>query len=62
MITITLNRPDTLFITSDGQEAQEIGAKDEIQCSLSEYDVQLIRHEGTSFFDVLRTKLKWGER
>ena len=61
-ISITLNRADTLFVTADGQEAEEITIKDEIRCSLADYDLQLIRHENTNFFDVLRSKLKWGER
>jgi NAD+ kinase len=61
-ITLVMNRADTLFVTADGQEAHELTARDEIRCSLADYDLQLIRHENTSFFDVLRSKLKWGER
>ena len=38
------------------------GTADEVQCRRSQYNVRLIRvHEG-GFFDVLRSKLKWGER
>lgn len=61
-ILLTPNRAEQLFVTADGQEAHEINMGDEVRCRLSEYDVQLIRLEQTSFFDVLRTKLKWGER
>jgi NAD+ kinase len=61
-ITIRMNRADQLFVTSDGQEAQEITVHDEIRCRLSKNSVRLIRPKTTNFFDVLRTKLKWGER
>jgi hypothetical protein len=31
-------------------------------CRKSEHKVTLFKFAGRSFFDVLRTKLKWGER
>ncbi|HEY0565385.1 MAG TPA: NAD(+)/NADH kinase, partial [Terriglobales bacterium] len=61
-ISIRMNRADQLFVTADGQEAHEMHARDEVRCRLSDHDVQLIRLNETSFFDVLRSKLKWGER
>jgi NAD+ kinase len=35
---------------------------DELLCRKSAHKVKLIRVGHGSFFDVLRTKLKWGER
>jgi len=35
---------------------------DEVHCRQSEYQVKLIRLREGGFFDVLRSKLKWGER
>lgn len=61
-IMLTPNRAEQLFVTADGQEAHEINLHDEVRCRLSEHDVQLIRLEQTNFFEVLRSKLKWGER
>jgi len=54
--------PDQMYITVDGQEALLIAVGDEVHCKRSQFNVRLIRvHEG-GFFDVLRSKLKWGER
>jgi NAD+ kinase len=35
---------------------------DELECVRSEHSVKLVRLGQNTFFDVLRTKLKWGER
>ncbi len=52
--------PNLLFV--DGQESQPLGPGDELRCRRSEYKVKLLRVGNGSFYDVLRTKLKWGER
>ncbi len=54
--------PESAFLTVDGQEGLAIDSRDEVRCRLSHYEVQLIRNHEATFFDVLRTKLKWGER
>ena len=54
--------PDQTYLTVDGQEAIDLHVGDELRCSRSEYCVKLIRLTSNGFFDVLRTKLKWGER
>jgi NAD+ kinase len=54
--------PDQTFLTVDGQEAVELRLGDELRCSRSEFCVKLIRLGENGFFDVLRTKLKWGEK
>ncbi len=53
---------DQNFLTVDGQEAIPMLAGDELLCCKSAHKVKLIRVGHGSFFDVLRTKLKWGER
>ena len=53
---------DQNFLTVDGQEAIPMVAADELLCCKSEHKVKLVRVGNGSFFDVLRTKLKWGER
>ena len=50
------------FLTVDGQEAIPIHNGDELLCRRSEHRVKLLRISPSNFFDVLRTKLKWGER
>ena len=54
--------PDQTFLTIDGQEAIELRVGDELRCRKSDYCVKLIRLGENGFFDVLRTKLKWGEK
>lgn len=50
------------FLTVDGQVGTPLVNDDVVVCRKSEYNVKLFKMAGRSFFDVLRTKLKWGER
>ncbi|HEV2276273.1 MAG TPA: NAD(+)/NADH kinase [Acidobacteriaceae bacterium] len=61
MVTIE-GVPDQTFVTVDGQEALQLRVGDQVRCCRSEYSVKLVRMGGGGFFDVLRSKLKWGER
>ena len=54
--------PDQTFLTVDGQEAVPLKVGDELRCRRSSHSVQLLRLGANGFFDVLRSKLKWGER
>lgn len=54
--------PEQIYLTVDGQEAIELHLGDELYCCRSQYTIRLVRMSGNSFFDVLRSKLKWGER
>jgi NAD+ kinase len=54
--------PDQTFLTIDGQEAILMKVGDELHCRRSVHAVKLVRLGATGFFDVLRSKLKWGER
>ena len=54
--------PDQTFLTVDGQEAVALKVGDELHCRRSQYSVPLLRLGNTGFFEVLRSKLKWGER
>lgn len=49
------------YLSIDGQVGMPMYDGDRIRCRKSEYCVQLLRLKKT-FFDVLRTKLKWGQR
>ncbi|MBM3262884.1 MAG: NAD(+)/NADH kinase [candidate division Zixibacteria bacterium] len=60
-IDIQADHPD-LMLTVDGQESLTAHAGDRIEIRRAPYTVQLIRYASRSFYDVLRTKLKWGER
>jgi NAD+ kinase len=53
---------DSVFLTIDGQVGTPIHEGDTIVCRSSSYSLRLIRPPHQMFFDVLRQKLKWGER
>jgi NAD+ kinase len=54
--------PEQTFMTVDGQEAIEVQVGDNLLCRRSDHTVNLVRLRTDGFFDVLRQKLKWGER
>ena len=51
-----------IFLTVDGQEAVPMRVGDEVRCCRSQYTVKLLRLKPNGLFNVLRSKLKWGER
>ena len=54
--------PHETYLTVDGQEAIELLLGDRITCRRSERQVHLLRLHPNGLFNVLRSKLKWGER
>ncbi|MGC2697065.1 MAG: NAD(+)/NADH kinase [Candidatus Angelobacter sp.] len=50
------------FLTVDGQVGTSLAESDLVRCQKSKLKVKLFQVGGRSFFDVLRMKLKWGER
>jgi len=50
------------YLTVDGQIGSPLEGGDAVECSIADFDVLLIRTPDKTFFDVLRQKLKWGER
>lgn len=63
IIEIICNDPDDVaFLTIDGQVGEHLKKGDRVYCRRSENSISLIRPPSQLFFDVLRTKLKWGER
>ncbi|MFL6299397.1 MAG: NAD(+)/NADH kinase [Terriglobales bacterium] len=56
------NTQEGAFLTVDGQTGVELRAGDRIVCRKSKHQVRLFRMTQRTFFDVLRAKLKWGER
>jgi len=54
--------PAESYLTVDGQVGTHLRAGDRVTCKKSDDHVILLRLKNKNFFDVLRTKLKWGER
>ena len=57
-----VSRGPGIFLTIDGQVGQPVHEGDQVLCRSSQYALRLIRPPRMMFFDVLREKLKWGER
>ena len=54
--------PHETYLTVDGQEAVELLLNDRILCRRSTRSVRLLRLHPNGLFNVLRSKLSWGER
>ena len=52
---------DEAYLSVDGQLGMPLQDGDRLHCRKSDLQVKLFRTQGT-FFDVLRAKLKWGQR
>jgi NAD+ kinase len=52
----------SVFLTIDGQIGEPLKQDDCVVCRSSLYALHLVRPPRMKFFDVLRQKLKWGER
>jgi NAD+ kinase len=50
------------YLTIDGQQGLPLEEGDVVECKKSDFKVTLFRFPKRTFFEVLRTKLKWGER
>ena len=63
VIRIVSHGPDeSVYLTIDGQVGTPIREHDTVVCRSSHYSLLLVRPPRMMFFDVLRQKLKWGER
>jgi NAD+ kinase len=53
---------DEIFVTYDGQTGYPLQKGDCVKVRKSEWRLRLVKAQARSYFDVLREKLKWGER
>jgi NAD+ kinase len=53
---------DEVYVTFDGQAGYELQPGDQLEVHRSDTPLRLVRPSTRSYFDVLREKLKWGER
>ena len=59
---ISHGEDESVFLTIDGQIGTPLRPGDVVLCRSSDYALHLVRPPRMLFFDVLRAKLKWGER
>jgi NAD+ kinase len=57
-----MNGNDEVFVTFDGQSGHALQADDVVTIERASRPLCLVRSAQRSYFDVLRQKLKWGER
>jgi NAD+ kinase len=53
---------DEIFVTYDGQTGYPLHAGDVVRIRHSERTLQLVKAPARNYFELLREKLKWGER
>ena len=53
---------DEIFVTYDGQAGYPLQKGDVVKVRKSEWRLRLVKAPARSYFEVLREKLKWGER
>jgi len=62
-IEITLREAEEpVFLTLDGQVGVELHTSDRTRIRATRQKLRLIRPAGKTYFEILRSKLKWGER
>jgi len=61
VVTVCLTSPsEDVSLTLDGQIGFPLLPQDIVEIRKSRYKMKLIKHPGKSFYEILRTKLKWG--
>ena len=58
---LVMTGQEEAYLSIDGQAGMSMLDGDRVFCRKSEYQVKLVHIKGT-FFDVLHSKLKWGQR
>ena len=53
---------DDLFVTYDGQSGYPLQRDDVVRVRIAERKLRLVKATARSYFELLREKLKWGER
>jgi NAD+ kinase len=53
---------DTVFLSPDGQQGVRLNNGDKVDARDYGMPVSLIMQPSRSYYDILRNKLKWGER
>lgn len=56
------NADDEVFVTFDGQSGHSLQADDVVEIVRAAHPLRIVRSPHRNYFDVLRQKLKWGER
>jgi NAD+ kinase len=61
-VKVRCKRGEDIVLVSDGQVSEVVPSETTVAVRKSKVYVHLVRSGRRSFFEILRTKLKWGER
>jgi NAD+ kinase len=62
MVAVTLDsRGRDVYLTLDGQVGQSLQHEDRVEIQVAPYNLKLVKSPHRSYFEILRTKLHWGE-
>lgn len=61
-VAVSTDNGGEVYVTFDGQTGQPLRAGDEVLIRRAARHVKLVRARSRTYFEVLRQKLKWGER
>ena len=61
-VTVTSLQDEDVYLTLDGQVGLELKCGDTLRVRRAQFSTRLITSRSKDFFEVLRAKLKWGER
>jgi NAD+ kinase len=61
-VTITASFDEKVYLTLDGQVGIELQEGDSVEVSKALHKTSLVMSRSRDYFELLRTKLKWGER
>jgi len=63
LVTVMVRTPhEHVALTLDGQEGMPLREGDVVEIRKGKSSVPLVRATNRNYFDVLRSKLRWGER
>lgn len=61
VVTVCLTSPsEDVYLTLDGQIGFPLLPNDVVEIKKSRFRIKLIKHPAKSYYEILRTKLKWG--
>jgi NAD+ kinase len=61
-VAVTLEETQDVYLTLDGQVGQALQPGDRVEIRRAPYNLKLVKSPHRSHFEVLRTKLGWGEQ
>lgn len=63
IITLQLTKTsETAIVTIDGQEQRPLNPNDKVTITKADFSIRLITPYNKSYYEILRTKMKWTER